>query len=299
MGCLIGGFLARAGADVVLVDPWLEHVEALGREGLRLWEGEEPLRIPVRAAVAGTPVRPADLVLLLVKAPRTGSALPELPPLLAEGGAVLTLQNGLGAADLLAEALGEERVLVGVTAQGATLLGPGEIRHGGAGETLVGGYRGGHPALASAVRALDGAGLPTRAVEDIWPKVWGKLVVNCGINALTALAGLKNGDISRIPAAADVLRDAVREATAVARAAGVELGDADALAERVLAVAEATAANRSSMGQDVDRRSPTEIDFINGAVVREGLRLGVETPVNRTLTRLVQALETAYRGAPA
>lgn len=294
MGCLVGGLLARAGEDVVLVDASAEHVEALNRQGLRLWEGDELVRIPVRALVAGSAVRPADLVLFLVKAPRTRAALPSLPPLLAERGAVLTLQNGLGAADLLAEGLGAERVLVGVTAQGATLLGPGEIRHGGSGETLVGGYRGEHPLVGAVVRALQGAGLPSRAAQDIWPGVWKKLAVNCGINALTALTGIRNGRIPEIPEAAELLGDAVREAAAVARAAGVDLGAPDALAEQVLAVATATAANRSSMGQDVDRESPTEIDFINGAVAREGLRLGVPTPVNTTLTRLVKTLEASF-----
>lgn len=294
MGCLLGGYLARGGEDVVLVDPWAEHVEALNRDGLSLWEGSELTRVPVRAVGVGAPVRPADLVLLLVKAPRTRSALPALPPLLTGGGAVLTLQNGVGAADLLADELGAERVLVGVTAQGATLLGPGEICHGGSGETLVGGYRGDHPLLGAVVRALQGSGIPSRRAPDIWASVWKKLAVNCGINALTALTGIRNGRVPEIPEAADLLRDAVREAAAVARAGGLDLGAPDALADQVLAVATATAANRSSMGQDVDRASPTEIDFINGAVVREGLRLGVPTPVNTTLTRLVKTLEASF-----
>lgn len=294
MGCLFGGLLARAGRDVVLVDPWREHVEALRSRGLILREGGETLTIPVTAALSGEAVRPAELVLFFVKAHQTRAALPEAEPLLAAGGAVLTLQNGLGSADLLAEALGSERVLAGVTAQGATRLGPGEVRHGGAGETLLGGFAGDHPLLAAAAECLTAAGLPARVVPDVWPAVWRKLAVNCGINALTALAGIRNGRIPEIPEAAALLADAVAEAAAVARAAGVDLGEAQALAGHVLAVARATAVNRSSMGQDVDRRQPTEIDFLNGAVVREGARLGVPTPVNATLARLVKTLESTF-----
>jgi len=124
--------------------------------------------------------------------------------------------------------------------------------------------------------------------------VWRKLVVNCGINALSALTGLLNGRIPEIPEAAAVLSDAVAEAAAVSRAAGVDLGDPRALARSVLDIASATGANRASMGQDVDRKSPTEIEWINGAIVREGERLGVPTPVNRTLTRLVKTLEAGF-----
>jgi 2-dehydropantoate 2-reductase len=297
MGCLFGGYLSRAGEDVVLVDAWPEHVDALGRRGLRLWEGEAAEEIPVRAALPGTAVRPAELVLFLVKANRSREAAAQLPALLEDRGVALTLQNGLGSADVLAEVVGPKRVLVGVTAQGATGLGPGEIRHGGSGETLVGSYGGDQASRDAAARVADAltrAGLPAHATAEVWAAVWKKLAVNCGINALTALTGMRNGRIPEIPPAAALLGASVREAASVAAAAGIDLGDREALVDHVLAIARATGANRSSMGQDVDRRSPTEIDFINGAVVREGGRLGVPTPVNETLTRLVKVLEANY-----
>ena len=294
MGCLFGGRLTGAGLDVVLVDAWPVHVDALNGTGLRVWEGDQVSFQAVRAVAAGAPVRPAELVLLFVKSYRTEQALGQIPPLLAPGGVVLTLQNGLGAGELLARQLGARRVLVGVTAQGATVLGPGEIRHGGAGETLVGGVREVLPHAEKTAEVFSRAGLPTRVVADVAPALWKKLAVNCGINALTALTGIKNGRIPELFEAAALLRQAVREAAAVAAAAGVDLGDPDELAATVLAIAKATGANRSSMGQDVDRRSPTEIDFINGAVVREGKRLGVATPVNETLLLLVKTLEATF-----
>lgn len=296
MGCLFGGFLARAGEDVVLVDVAPPTVQALECRGVRLHEGDNVEDVPVRAVSDPTATGPADLVLVMVKAPHTASAARSLGPLLSPGTAVLTLQNGLGAAEILAGAVGAERLLVGVTAQGATLLAPGEVRHGGAGETLFGPFSSGGPNPEPFAAALCRARLPARTVADPWPAVWRKLAVNCGINALAALTGLRNGRIPEIPEAAAVLSDAVLEAAAVARAAGIDLGEPGALVEAVLAVARATGANRASMGQDVDARRPTEIDFINGAVVREGDRRTVPTPANRTLTRLVKALEAGFRG---
>jgi len=295
MGCLFGSLLSRSGEDVVLVDKVPDVVAALRQRGVRLHEGTEVSDAPVTAAADPNAVGPADLVLVMVKAQHTESAAGGLGPLLGPDTVVLTLQNGLGAAQVLAERVDPRRILVGVTAQGATLLGPGEVRHGGAGESVVGPYcRGGaDPGLA--VRVLTRAGLPARAVPDPWPAVWRKLAINCGINPIAALTGALNGQIPAVQEGAAVLGEAVREAAAVARAAGADLGDPDALVQQVIEVARATGTNRASMGQDVDARRPTEIDFINGAVAREGERLGVATPVNRTLVQLVKTLESTFR----
>lgn len=295
MGCLFGAFLARAGADVRLLDHTPAVVEVLRRRGIRLRAADGETVVPVGAAA----LRPeelgtADWVLVAVKAHQTRSALGSLPPLLGPETPVLTLQNGLGAADEIAAAVGAGRTLVGATAQGATLLAPGEVRHGGRGETVLGPYRGPLGQAPAVAEALSRAGLPARAVADPGPHLWRKLAVNCGINALAALTGVLNGRIPEIPEAAALLTEAVAEAAAVARAVGVDLGDPASLARSVLGVAAATGANRASMGQDVDRRTPTEIDWINGAVVREGERLGVPTPVNRTLARLVKTLEAGF-----
>lgn len=294
MGCLLGGLLARAGEDVVLVDVAPRTVEALGRRGVRLWEGEKAVEIPVGAVGDPAGARPAELVLVMVKAQHNASAAASLGPLLGPDTAVLTLQNGLGAADLLAEAVGSERLLLGVTSQGATLLSPGEVRHGGTGETLFGPFGPAGPTPEPVAEVFRRAGMPTRAVADPWPAVWRKLAVNCGINPLAALTGFLNGRIPEVPEAAAVLSGAVTEAAAVARAAGIDLGDSAALVQTVLEIARATGGNRASMGQDVDARRPTEIDFINGAVVREGERLGIPTPVNRTLWRLVKMVEASF-----
>jgi len=297
MGCLFGGLLSQSGEEVVLIDKVPKVVAALRERGVRLHEPDRVANVPVTAAGDAESAGRADLVLVMVKAQHTKAAAAGLRPLLGPGTAILTLQNGLGAAQILAEHVDPRRVLVGVTAQGATLVGPGEIRHGGSGESVLGPYCGAGADPGPAARVLTRAGLAARAVDNPWPAVWRKLAINCGINPIAALTGVLNGQIPEIPEAAALLGDAVREAAAVARAARVDLGDADALVQQVLDVARATGANRASMGQDVDARRSTEIEFINGAVVREGERIGVPTPVNRTLTRLVTALAATFRSA--
>ncbi len=294
MGCLFGAHLARSGNRVTLVDVDRATVRALRERGVRLHQGDGVEEIPVEAACPGEPMAAPALVLVFVKAPHTGSALPTVRSLLGPDTRVLTLQNGLGAAEVLAEAVPAGRLLVGTTAQGATLLAPGEVRHGGRGDTVLGPYRDPDPFAEAAAGALSDAGLPARAVDDPWPWVWRKLAVNCAINPVTALTGIRNGPVARVPHAAALVLDVVEEVARTARACGVDLGDPRALGEQVLGIARATASNRSSMGQDVDRRARTEIDYINGAVVREADRRGVDVPVNRTLWRLIRTLEVGY-----
>jgi 2-dehydropantoate 2-reductase len=195
----------------------------------------------------------------------------------------------VGNRELLAAALGAERVGQGVTSLGATLLEPGRVRHAGQGATVFGAAP--DPAAMADLAALFNAcGLPAELSDDLDTLVWGKLVVNAGINALTALLRVPNGVLADAPAARDLLAAAVAEAAAVAQARGTPLPYADPL-EHVLAVARATGANRSSMLQDALRGSPTEIATINRAVAREGARLGIPTPVNSLLSALVEALD--------
>lgn len=295
MGCLFGSLLSRAGEDVVLVDKVPEVVAALRQRGVRLHEEGRVSDVPVAATDDAAVVGPAELVLVMVKAQHTPSAAAGLRPLLGADTVILTLQNGLGAAQVIADHVDSRRILVGVTAQGATLIGPGEVRHGGAGESVLGPYCRAGADPEPAARVLSRAGLPARGVPDPWPAVWRKLAVNCGINPIAALTGVLNGQIPAVEEGAAALGNAVREVAAVARAAGVDLGEPDALVQQVIEVARATGTNRASMGQDVDARRPTEIDFICGAVVREGQRLGVPTPVNGTLVQLVKTLESTFR----
>jgi len=224
------------------------------------------------------------LALVLVKSWQTERAARQLAGCLRPDGLALTLQNGLGNLEHLQAVLGPERPALGVTAQGATLLGPGHVRIGGKGLTSVGE----HPRAQPAVDLLQRAGFETRLAGQVESLIWGKLVVNAGINALTALIRVPNGALLGSSELTDLMEAAAREAAAVAAAKGIALPYPDSAA-RVREVARATAANHSSMFQDVLRGAPTEIDAINGAVVREAQAVGLSAPVNEVLWKLVRA----------
>jgi 2-dehydropantoate 2-reductase len=310
MGSLLGFYLS-ARAEVWLLSQHQAHIEAIVARGLRCErDGVEETRHP-QIASDPTAIGPCDVVLVLVKSYQTAWAAeqaqallrtenqePRTDPTTAPGSRfsvlgsvtlVVTLQNGLGNRETLAAALGERRVGQGVTTLGATLLGPGRVRHAGQGTTIFGTApdRAGIAALAELFEAC---GLPAELTDDLDGLVWGKLVANAGINALSALLRVPNGALATTPQARALVGRAAAEAAAVATARGVRLPYADPAAH-ALAVAQATGANRSSTLQDVLRGSPTEIDAINGAVAREGLRLGVPTPVNALQAELVAALE--------
>ena len=292
MGGLFAARLAAAGEDVSVVDVWAEHVEAIRTQGLILETGEGVINaLPAAASRSEDLAVAADLVIIFVKSAMTAAAARSAQSLLAPAGRVLTLQNGLGNAETIAAVVGAEKVLAGTTAQGATLLAPGRIRHGGRGDTHIGRLAG--PAddfCREAAAILTRAGIPAFAEDAVQSLIWGKLVINAGINALTALLRYGNGQLNDHEETRELVKLAVTEAVQVAAAAKIPLPYGDAV-EKVLAVAAATATNRSSMLQDILHGRISEIDAINGALVREGLRLAVPTPVNRTLTLLIKALE--------
>jgi 2-dehydropantoate 2-reductase len=291
MGCLYGGHLAEAGVEVSLVDVWREHVDAINAKGLHIAgiSGDRDVHVP--ATTKPETVGEVDLVLLFVKSYDTAQAVKGSGPLIGGDTKVLTLQNGLGNLEAISEAVGAGRVLGGTTSHGSTLVGPGEIRHAGVGPTVIGALETGSRSTAEKVAdTFNGASLRTRVSDDVRGDIWGKVLVNLGINALTALTGLRNGQLLEAPELRRLMRIAVEEGVKVAEADGVDLGSLDHVAH-VYDVAAATGANRSSMLQDVDRGRRTEIDALNGAVVGLGEKLRVETPLNRALTALVKGLE--------
>ena len=212
---------------------------------------------------------------------------------LAPDGLALTLQNGVGNAETMGEVLGADRVVAGVTSHGATLLGPGHVRHAGKGPTHVATRPGIAEKLSAVVAVFEQAGFEVHLSDDLASLVWGKLIVNVGINALTGILRVPNGQLVEIPAASELMSQAVREAEAVCRAKGITLPYEDPLG-RVREVARATATNRASMLQDVLRGVPTEIGVINEAIVREGVQLGVATPVNEFISTVIRAIEGSY-----
>lgn len=283
MAGLFGARLAPH-AEVTLLGTWQAGLEALRRDGIRLRLNGQAVEQRVRVSDDAAECVGAKQALVLVKSWQTSRAAGMLAECLAPEGVALTLQNGLGNIEQLRQMLGEQRAAQGVTTTGATLLGPGQVRAGGSGPTHVAP----HPRLESLVDLLQTAGFEVQVAQDLESLVWGKLAINAGINPLTALLEVPNGELLERPAARQLMAEAAAETAKVAQARGVELPYADPT-QAVEQVAARTASNLSSMLQDVQRGAPTEVDAINGAVSELGRESGVMTPVNRTLWKLVRA----------
>ena len=291
MGSIFGGLLAEAGEDVTLVDVWRAHVDAINSRGLRMKGISGDRTVWVRATTYPHAEAAVDLILVFVKSYDTLQAARDALPMASEETIFLTLQNGLGNIEKIGEVAGSTRVVGGCTSQGSTLLGPGEIYHAGRGSTTVGELDGTITARARRIsEVFTGAGIETEVSPNIEGAIWSKVLVNVGINALTGLTGMKNGELLHVPEIKALMRQAVEEAWEVAAAMGVRI-DLDDPVARVYQVAEATADNTSSMLQDIQRGRPTEIDALNGAIVDLGDRLNIDTPVNEALTAAVKGLE--------
>ncbi len=285
LASLFAARLAAAGVDVTMLGTWPDGLAALRRDGVRLVEADGSQQAwPVRVAADPAECRGLPFALVLVKAWQTERAGQQLATCLPADGLALTLQNGWGNREALELALGPQRVSLGITTLGATLLAPGVVRVGGQGPVTLGQ----HPRLQPLAGLLRAAGFEVRMAGDVAGLAWGKLVINAAINPLTALLRVPNGELLERPAIRDMLGQAASEAAAVGLAQGLRLpfDDPVAAAEEV---ARRTAANHSSMYQDVQAGRPTEIDAICGAVVQAGQRVGVPAPVNQTLWMLVRA----------
>ena len=296
MGSLFGSLLAEGGHEVWLYDIWQDHIQAVKQSGLQVERQGKTRNVRLNAASDPTQIGESELVLIFVKSTQTQSAAESAALLAGRNGWVLTLQNGMGNAETIAEYIPPNRILAGTTAHGATMLKAGSIRHAGVGPTTVGMWAGSEKEYQIARKIADQftqAAIESAAVEAIRPVIWDKLLVNVGINAITALTGIKNGQILDLEVTRKLSRVAVEEAATVARARGIEIRKDPAA--HVFQVAAATAANRSSMGQDVDQHRPTEIKAINGFVVRNAQSMGITAPVNQALTALVETMEAHYK----
>ena len=293
MGGLFGGLLALAGEEAWLVGNRKDEIDAICSAGLRFEEKGELRIIPIHATSDVISVGKADLVIFFVKTYDTEVAVSDALVLEKEDTIFLTLQNGLGNEEIMCRKIDQKKVILGVTGQGATLVGLGHIRHAGWGKTVIGELD--HritDRVARIAHMFCGAGIETEVSSNIHDHVWGKLVVNVGINALTALTGFKNGQLLDYPESVGLMEKLVIEASEVAKKKGVHLEE-DPI-EKVRKAIEATKENRSSMGQDFDRKQKTEIDAINGAVVREAQPLGIPVPFNQAVTDLVKAIEKSF-----
>lgn len=295
MGSLFGGYLADSGVQVTLIDTGQEHVDTINEEGLVIETPEGDRRVvDVRATTAPSTVDVVDLLVVFVKSHDTRAAIADAAPLV-DGTDVLTLQNGLGNPETLAEVVDEPAIIAGVTSHGSTLEGPGHVRHAGRGPTTLGRYFVDNDREVERVAdLLTDADIETTVTRDVPEAIWEKVLVNVGINAATALARVRNGALADSEPGRRVLASAIREAAVVADAEGIPVRED--IVDHAVDIAERTGENRSSMRQDIDSRRRTEIQALNGEIVRRGHRHDIETPVNEVLTDLVRLAESRDQG---
>jgi 2-dehydropantoate 2-reductase len=294
VGCYFGGMLARAGAPVTLIGR-APHVDAIKRDGLFIDSVQFKEHIPVSASTELSAVRDAHLILFSVKTVDTEQTARMLAPHLAPGAIVVSLQNGVDNVDRIRTASGISAIPA-VVYVAVAMAGPGQVKHTGRGNLIIGNTLGSHDAsqlrLDEVASIFLEAGIPCRISGNVTAELWEKLIMNCAYNAISALSRTRYGPILQNPEAVEVMKLVVIEAAAVAGAAGVRLA-ADSMIDAVLKLGKAMPDALSSTAQDIARGKPTEIDSLNGLLVRKGTELGISTPVNQTLHILVKLLEQA------
>jgi 2-dehydropantoate 2-reductase len=293
LGCSIGGVLAEVGNDVWLINRNPKLVEVLSRNGLTLRDGGVDRVVRVQAATSAQQVGVVDLVVVLVKSFDTTAAMTAAMALLGPQTHVLSLQNGVGHEEILAELVGRERVIGGKTYAGGSQLGMAHISIGTRGkETIIGELDGGASERTMQIAALfTEAGLQTTVSNNIMQTIWEKLLVNVSTGALCAITKLPYGKLYAVPEVEATAVAAVAEAMAVAQATGVKLTTTDPKQAWLKAAAGLPPEFKTSMLQSLEKGSVTEIDFINGAVVRQGQKYGIPTPVNQTLVACIRGIE--------
>ena len=303
LGCLLAAMISRTldkrSDHLAILDHSLERAALLNSQGIVYEADGQQHRTSVPVITDPAASGAADAVVLCVKSHDIARSLRACQPLLVDSTLLLFLQNGIAHLEDK-QATGRAAVAYGTTTEGATLIGPGHVRHAGHGVTHLGFHS---PIIDTSLNRLGlladifrRAGLPTITTDRIIDRLWAKLFINVGINALTAIHDCPNGDLLTLPGARERMRTAIAEAEMVARMQGIRIdGDPFAATQEVC---RKTAGNISSMLQDIRRRRRTEIDAINGAVAKAGRVLGLETPENERLLRQVRQIESGYTTTP-
>jgi 2-dehydropantoate 2-reductase len=289
----MGGVLAEAGHDITLVTRNAAHVDAINAVGLTLRSEGRDRVVRLFSALDTEGMRPVDLVVVLVKSRDTEAAMSAARGIVGASTVVMSLQNGLGQEVLLSDIVGRDHVLAGKTYVGGVMLAPGLVTAGTLGkETIVGELDGSVSQRVQNIAAVfTRAGLATRVSPNIMGAMWDKLLVNVATGAVAAITGLPYGALYSIPEIEKLAIAAVGEAMAVAQAKGILMATTDPRVPWLKASEGLPTTFRTSMLQSLDKGAPTEIDFINGAVVRAGKHNGVLTPVNETLVGLIKGIE--------
>lgn len=298
MGAMFGARFSDAGADVVLFDRDAGHIAAIREEGLRVTHREGDRTFRLAATTDPTALGPRDMALVMVDGNATGSVAGMLAEAMPREAFALTLQNGIGNVEALAAALGSGRVMAGSTYNSGARIAPGHIAHTNLGDTAIGEVDGTRSERLDRIAALfRAAGLPVTPSGNVMGHVWMKFVLNVALNPVAAVTGLRPGEIVRTAAARALVEHILDEALAVVAAKGITLPEADPRGHILDHAWERY--NRPSMLQHVETGRRTEIEALNGALVREGAALGLPCPFNEAIVLAVKALEArgAYRAA--
>lgn len=300
MGGIFGGYLARAGNDVTLIDVSRAAVQAINDNGLTIEEkdGTQPV-VKVPASDDPASVGPVDLIINFVKCYHTEAAVRAAAPMIAEDTAVLSLQNGWGNAPRIASIVGQDRVLVGLTYHGGTLLAPGRVKHPGSGMTYIGELTG-KPTerLGRVIDVFRAANIETTRSDRILDEVWKKLALNACTLPVAGLLHLMSHELVAFDGAKSLMAAILKEVVAVAQAQGIAL-DYDERWAAITGLLEKAVGGKASMLQDVEAKRQTEIEVINGAIVAAGQKAGMATPVNETMVWMIQAKQAHYLKAKA
>jgi 2-dehydropantoate 2-reductase len=296
MGGALAAEAALAGHDVHVLDVSAELVTAVRERGIAVTVDGAEVTGKVQASTDPASIGPAELVVIFVKAQHTAAAAASIAALRGPGTVVASLQNGWGNADVLAREAGTEGLVFGVTYNSCSSAGLARVRHTGRGETVIGSYAGdaaGTAAAERAAQALTSAGWACRVTPEVRTEIWKKLILNAATLPTAALTGLAAGELAAAPAMSDLVDATAQEACAVARGLGLGIDPAERL-EAIHRVLAAAGPGKASMLQDAEARRKTEVEVINGAVVREADRLGIDVPVNRALAALISGLERSW-----
>lgn len=291
MGSLFGGLLAKSGQNVTLYDRGKEHVEKINEDGLKISTPENHQKIiDVKATTNPSSLGTPDLAIIFVKSKDTRQVMRETSEIYGKNTDVLTLQNGLGNPEIIAEHVSEKNIIAGVTSHGSTEKGPGHVVHAGEGPTAIGRYfvENGET-VHKIANILTSAGVETEVSDNIRDKIWEKVLVNIAINLPTALARVKNGVLVETEAGNQLIETIVKEARAVAEKEKAKIRND--IVDYAKEIAKKTSENKSSMLQDIEAGRKTEVEQLAGEIVKRAKSYGISVPINRALRGLILLAE--------
>lgn len=296
MGSLMGALLVKNNEDVTFFDPWVENVDALNEKGLLMEESSGKSEVvKVKATTDADSVGVVDVIIFLVKGPETVKIIQEVSSMMDENTIVTTFQNGIGNTEKLADYVKEDNVSFGVIDFSAVLVGPGHINYQLADAMIACGTYSGeeNEKFNKFIKMMNDAGIKASIGEDPESAVWNKLVINASYNALCGIAGIRMGALMDQEESWVIIEGMIKELVEVANKKGIDL-DYDYCIKHARELGEKVRYHYPSLAQDVARKVATEIDAINGAIVREGKKVGVATPYNEVVVNMMKIIEGTY-----